>query len=114
MDKPKLIYYFSILLAKVVIYSASQTSSPNGRVYAEVRKNVIGSTILEEIEGVSKINCALRCRRLKECIRPATEERQTGTVCLLLKDPDDAGKYVSFPMRVFDKFQPQGMHIFSF
>ena len=114
MVESKFIYYLFVFMVKVASVGSTHTSVRKGKIYTEERRGVVVSSILEEIKGVSKINCALRCRRLKECIRPATEETQTGTVCLLLKDPDDAGKYANFPKRVFDNFQPQGMLIFSF
>ena len=110
MAQPKLIYYVFVFMLKIVIYDATQVLNPKDNVFMEERTSVMVKSILKEIKGVSEVNCALRCRILKECIRSATEERKSGTVCLLLKghsnNDGDMEKNVISPMRVLTNFKP--------
>ena len=79
-----------ILFTFFIQFSAISVLIPQivANFYIEESQNVMLSSIIKELSGVSKAVCALRCKRSNECKKAAIQRKGQYNVCLHLKRPD--------------------------
>ena len=66
---------------------SSETVDPlKSKVYTENGQSVLVSSIIKTLSNVSKPACVLRCKRSKECVKAAMQQKDSKDVCLHLKN----------------------------
>ena len=75
------IYYFFL-----AIVTCAKEGTLKGKVYTENDQSVLVSSIIKTLSNVSKPACVLRCKRSKECVKAAMQQKDSKDVCLHLKN----------------------------
>ena len=83
-----------------------------GKVYIEENKSVFVKSIFKEISGISMQSCLLRCKRSKECLKAAIQQKQSGNLCLHLKNSTTNGNEM-VNVTVLEEFENEAKRKFS-
>ena len=102
------IFIFMSLFFNLLMYAFSEQVDPlKGQVYTEQVQNVVESSIFKEYSGISKLSCALRCKRSKECIKAAVQQKDSEEICLHLKKPTTTDGEEATTVTVLKEFVPR-------
>ena len=81
------------------------TSKINGTLHSEEIQDVMISSIIKELSGISKTACALRCKRSNECEKAAIQRNGPYFVCLHLNKSTNMEEGKKITVTVLHEFK---------